>query len=377
MKKYTHGLLKRKCGIRFWMYFIAIMIGIYLYCGMPARASLGYYEIQDLYMDLTEEVEDTNKLLTQAFEFTKQSPYTIFNSAPAASQDAIKKIQTASKTAALAVATLLLMVEFLRKSINFEWSSKWENILIFLIKILVVKQIVQNTDVIMAYIYGGFDTINKVATGGTIDFLPCKDIRIWHVDVPYRGDTVVEWVYQKITGSTTVSDYRISVDAVRIFYPIKKEAIDQYFVENAGSFEASEYPKLPPTDKASFTPILDKFFLMPYFTFFKIIAIAIYVITIGRCFELCIYTLLAPLPLATFASDVSHDVGRNFLKNYIAVVLQVTVIVVMFIVYSAVTSVLISEDAGKTLFIHIVTIVSLGTGVIKSGTWSKRICGIS
>ena len=161
------------------------------------------------------------------------------------------------------------------------------------------------------------DTINKVATGGTIDFLPCKDIRIWHVDIPYRGDTVVEWVYQKITGSTTVSDYRISVDAVRIFYPIKKEAIDQYFVENAGSFEASEYPKLPPTDKASFTPILDKFFLMPYFTFFKIIAIAIYVITIGRCFELCIYTLLAPLPLATFASDVSHDVGRNFLPGLI------------------------------------------------------------
>ena len=38
-------------------------------------------------------------------------------------------VKTASKTTALAIATLLLMVDFFRKSVTFEWSSRWENIL--------------------------------------------------------------------------------------------------------------------------------------------------------------------------------------------------------------------------------------------------------
>lgn len=375
-RRYVPGLLRHKYNLHFWMYFIAIVIGCFWVCGMPAHASLGYYELPDFYQDITNEVDEINKMIKSAFDFTQVSPYTVLNSAPASLQDAAKKIQTASKTAGLAVASLLLMVEFFRKSINFEWASKWENVLIFLIKVLVVKQIIQNTDTIMAYLYAGFNSINTAVTGDTFKFLPDGDVRHWIVQIPYRGDTVVEWVYQKAgLGAEVDYDYRISVDAVRMFFGI--DASGTYFYPDHAVFKLSEMSIDPPTSGAAFTPSLAKLELMPYFVVMKIFAVAIYVITIGRIFELCIYTMLAPLPLSTFASEVSHDVGRNFLKNYIAVVIQIVIIVTMFICYSAVTTYLTGMGSMKTLYVHIITLCALGLGVVKSGTWSKRICGIS
>lgn len=370
-KRYTPGLLKQKCGLRFWVYFIVIMIGIYLFCGMPVHASLGYYEVQDLYQDITDNVTETNELLSKAFEFTQVSPYDVLNKAPGDTQKTAKAVRDASKTAALAVATLLLMIEFLRKSITFEWSSKWENILIFLIKILVVKQIVQNADVIMGYVYSGFQYVNDAATGGTINFLPCGDIHDYIIYAPYRGDTVVEWVCSFVDHVDIPYDYHISKEAISLFY-------SNFTLPPPGTYNVEKFACYPPAelDLPSFTPLIESLKLQPYFWIMKAIAVVIFIIAIGRVFELTIYTILAPIPMATFASDTTHDIAKNFLKNYVAVVLQVTVIVVMFIVYSAVTSYFTSLGT-HIQFIQIVTLISLGLGVVKSGTWSKRVCGIS
>ena len=108
------------------------MIAVYLTCAMPVHASLGYYEVQDLYQTITDNVKEANDLLNKAFAFAKVSPFTILHSTAGNIGDNVK---TASKTTALAIATLLLMVDFFRKSVTFEWSSKWENILIFLEKL--------------------------------------------------------------------------------------------------------------------------------------------------------------------------------------------------------------------------------------------------
>ena len=170
----TCGLTKRKIDLHFWIYFIICMIAVYLTCAMPVHASLGYYEVQDLYQTITDNVKEANDLLNKAFAFAKVSPFTILNSASGSIGDNVK---TASKTAALSIATLLLMVDFFRKSVTFEWSSRWENILIFLVKVLVIKQVVQNTDVIMDNIYSGLDFINqKALAGGTVNFLPCGEM---------------------------------------------------------------------------------------------------------------------------------------------------------------------------------------------------------
>ena len=363
----TCGLTKRKIDLHFWIYFIICMIAVYLTCAMPVHASLGYYEVQDLYQTITDNVKEANDLLNKAFAFAKVSPFTILNSASGSIGDNVK---TASKTAALSIATLLLMVDFFRKSVTFEWSSRWENILIFLVKVLVIKQVVQNTDVIMDNIYSGLDYINqKALAGGTVNFLPCGEMQHYNMLAPYRGDSVVEWVYSLAWHVDIPYEYNISKQAVALFYPNPD-------LPAPGTYNVEDYPFKAPVDLPSFTPLIESVMLQPYFLIMKAIAVVIFVIAIGRVFELCIYTILAPLPLATFASETTHEVAKNFLKNYVATILQVAVIVTMFAVYGAVNAYFTSLGTAIK-YIQLVTLISLGLGVVKSGTWSKRICGIS
>ena len=366
---------KKKYDLRFWIYFIVCVFGIILFNGMPVFASLGDFEVIDLYQKITNETKDTNDLLQKAFQFASVSPYTIMNQIDAISDFksyvTASRFISASKTVSLVIATLLLMVDFYKKSVSFEWSSKWENILLFLIKILIVKQIVTNADVIMGYIYAGFDHITQTVTGqDSVSFLPCGDIRAYILTVPYRGDEVIEWVYSQFWHEDLHYKYEVSFDAVKIFYP------DAVLPE---SYTATSHEQIPaPIDSPSFVPLIEyMLWIIPYFFVLKAVAIIIFVITIGRAFELLIYTMLAPLPLATFASDTSHDVAKSFLKNYIATVLQIAVILVMFIIYVAVNK-YFSNTASfvGTKLIQIIELVTLCTCVFKSGSWARKVCGI-
>ncbi|MDE6678709.1 MAG: hypothetical protein K2K02_06685, partial [Ruminococcus sp.] len=316
---------------------VCIIASIICFCicvtfSIPALASLGDYEIQDLYQSITDNISETNRLLRKAFDFAQVSPYDAVNGISGTTQGNIAvAIRNASKTMALVIATLLLMVDFFRKSVTFEWSSKWENVLIFLIKIIVIKQVVQNADVIVSHIYAGFQFINNVAINTSSEFLPCDNKIVYNVSVPYRGDTLFDWCASHIWHVDIPYTYTISQDAVKIFYP------DAIF-PNSGTYTLEDYFLPIPVDRPSFTPLIENIHLQPNFIIMKAIAIVIFVIVIGRVFELSIYTIFAPLPLATFASDTTHDVAKNFLKNYIATVLQIAVIVVMFVVYVAINN---------------------------------------
>ena len=337
---------------------------------MPVSASLGGYEIQDLYKYITEEVQDTNNLLNKAFDFSQASPYDVINSIDGTSSGTIAiAVRNASKTMALVVATLLLMVDFFKKTVTFEWSSKWENILLFLIKIIVMKQIVQNADVIIGYIYAGFNSINAVATRGSLDFLPCGEMLSYNISIPYKGDTMFDWFASKLWHVDIPYKYDISTEAVKMFYP-------NAVFPAEGSYSLEDYAFSCPVDSPAFVPVIERGYITPYFLIMKAMAIIIFVITIGRIFELAIYTIFAPLPLATFASETSHDVAKNFIKNYIATVLQIAVIVIMFIVYAAVNKYFETNGYLSAKLIQLVELITLGLGVLKSGTWSKKICGI-
>ena len=170
--------------------------------------------------------------------------------------------------------------------------------------------------------------------------------------------------YDKGAGQHTTYTYVISQDAVKIFYPNA--------VFNGTDLNANPLPN--PTT-AILNPTLEIILLQPYFLVMKAISYIIFVIVIGRVFELAIYTIFAPLPLATFASETSHDVAKNFIKNYIATVLQIAVIVIMFLIYAGMTK-YIANLFPSTKMLQIIILISLGLGVVKSGTWSKKICGI-
>lgn len=361
--------------VRKQIYFLVILFGVICIFSNPviAHADIFGFEVQDIYMDITTNVRETNDILGKAFKFAQVSPYDVVNGISGTTQGNIAvAIRNASKTTALVVATLLLMVEFFRKSVTFEWSSRWENVLIFLIKIIVIKQVVQNADVIVSHIYAGFQYINNVATGESPDFLPYGTDKDYFLDVK---QTLVEqakkgwwdfW-YDKGAGETyNHYSYKISEEAVKMFYPTAVFPSDT----NLGN---SKFPE--PTTAMMFMPTLEIVFNKIYFYIMKAIAYIIFVIAIGRVFELSVYTIFAPLPLATFASDTTHDVAKNFLKNYIATVLQIAVIVVMFIVYVA-TNKYVTTNMSGTPLIQLVVLIALGLGVIKSGAWSKKVCGM-
>ena len=366
--------MKKKITIRTRIYLFVIIFGLMnIFSPLVAHADIFGYEIQDVYVAITETVQETNEILQKAFNFSQTSPYDVVNSLDGTSSGTIAvAVRNASKTMALVVATLLLMVDFFRKTVTFEWSSKWENILIFLIKIIAIKQVVQNADVIVGYLYAGFKSINDAATGTSIDFLPYGNLVTYTSSIE---EHIVEqmqkgwWDFWYDRGAGTnihTYSYVVSQDAVKIFYP------NATFPEGITDLTNINLPN--PTTSVSFMPTLNLVLWQPYFLIIKAIAYVIFVIVIGRVFELSIYTIFAPLPLATFASETTHDVAKNFIKNYIATVLQIAVIVVMFLVYAGMTKYIATLFPG-TKMLQVIILISLGLGVVKSGSWSKKICG--
>lgn len=335
-------------------------------------------DIQDVYAEITENVDEANEVLQKAFEFAQVSPYTIINMSTQAA--VANDIIAASRSLALIVAVLLLMVDFFRKTVNFEWSSKWENVLVFLIKIVIVKQVVQNADVIIGHIYGAFSTLNHF--GAVPNFLPAGNRVTYHISVSegllqdvFEADHWYQgWIkFWENVGAGSLRhnfDYTISQDAVRMFYPGASfpSSVDLKFEDHAFG---------NPTQMLSFTPTLEILFWQPYFLVMKALAYIIFVIAIGRVFELAVYTIFAPLPIATFASDTTQDAAKSFLKNYIATVIQIAVIICMFVVYVGLTSYVASGANGLNhmKMMQLIALIALGLGVVKSGAWAKRICG--
>ena len=372
--------------IRRFVYIFVIVAGLFnIIFPYTVSADMFNNDTQDVYVVITENVKESNDLLRKAYQFCQVSPYTIINNTAymvSGNAGVATAIHSACQTLALVIATLLLMVDFFKKSINFEWSSRWENILLFLIKIVVVKVVITNVDTIVGYIYSAFNSVNNAATGGTLDFLPYGTAKTYKIQVKdsllqnMRDQGIVKgwWSFFEDIGAGThkkTFNYIISEDAVRIFYPNAPA-----FPSEANLLDYESHPFGVPVSTIPFNSTLEIVFFQVYFIVMKAIAYIIFVIAIGRIFELCIYMLFAPLPMATFASDTSNDVGKQFIKNFCGTVLQISVMVIMFIIYVAATK-YINYAFPNTPFISIVTLISLGLGVMKSGTWAKKICGTS
>lgn len=380
-----YPVYKKLMFYRRMIYTAIIVFGlIQIFFPLTAYADIFGNHIPDVYVDITEHVKETNVILNNAFRFSTTSPYDVVNTlseymAPGSIAAAIRN---ASKTMALVVATLLLMVDFFRKSINFEWSSKWENVLIFLIKIIVIKQVVQNADTIIGTLYSMFNSINTAATGTAPEFLPYGTETTYHVEIKksilkqLTKSWFDFWADRNAEEGSQAFDYVISKDAVQMFYSNASFPSQTNFADLDSFVDAFPNPK----PNAFGFSTLQMWELKPIYFIMKAIAYVIFVVVIGRVFELSIYTIFAPLPLATFASETSSEVGKNFLKNYIATVLQIAAIVIMFVIYGALSTYVLnwfeSEGAHMTKHLNILTLCALGLGVMKSGTWSKKICGI-
>lgn len=94
-------------------------------------------------------------------------------------------------------------------------------------------------------------------------------------------------------------------------------------------------------------------------------------VLIGRIFEIIVYTVISPIPLATFAGEGWHDSAKAFIKSYAAVCLQGLVVIVMFYAFSQMTELL----GGKGAMGITITALALALGVAKSGQWARQAVG--
>jgi len=243
----------------------------------------------------------------------------------------LPNLVSAIKATALTLCVMFFLIDFFTKTLHLQWVT-WENVLMLFIKLVVAKVFVDNSELIMTMVYKGFNSFIG-AISGTISQYRFID-----------GDNL------------TKAQFFVS-------------ASDAYLIVNdvdAGFL--------------NFQPLLLNLQISIQGLIMKIIMILANVVVIARLFELTVYTMIAPVPLSTFACDGLTEVGKSFLKSYAAVSLQAIVLAIMFLSYSAINSALISGNIGSmnlTLngITGLITTLTLAMGVMQSGSWSKKICG--
>ena len=68
--------------------------------------------------------------------------------------------------------------------------------------------------------------------------------------------------------------------------------------------------------------------------FITVLSFVMIMTVYGRFFKLYLYAAIAPIPLSTFAGEVTQNVGRSFIKSYAAVCLEGAIIVLACIIFS-------------------------------------------
>ena len=69
--------------------------------------------------------------------------------------------------------------------------------------------------------------------------------------------------------------------------------------------------------------------------FITILSFILILTVYGRFFKLYMYTAIAPIPLSSFAGETTQNIGKSFLKSYIAVCLEGAIIVIACVIFSA------------------------------------------
>ena len=244
---------------------------------------------------------------------------------------ALPNLVAAIKGMALTLCVMFFLIDFFSKSLHLQWVT-WENVLMLFIKMVVAKVCVDNAELFTTMLYKGFNGFVGALsnTASQYSFITGDNM------------TKAQYFVSSQNASLIVSDY------------------------NAGFL--------------NFEPLLLNLQITIQGLIMKIIMILANVVVIARLFELTVYTMIAPVPLSTFACEGLSDVGKGFLKSYAAVSLQAIVLAIMFLSYNSVNAALISGHIGNSNLslngiLGLITTLTLGIGVMQSGAWSKKICG--
>ena len=242
-----------------------------------------------------------------------------------------QEMKSAIAGVALTLIALFLLLDFIKKSTDLKWVT-WENVLMFFLKFIIAKVCVDNSEWLMSCIYNGFNSLTDMG-------LMVTEI------IPWNGDN----------------------KALRY----------QFFLSGADAGKLISPPSIMWYD---FTPVGLWLMVIVQSFLMKAIVAVTFIIVLARFMELTIYTIAAPLPLATFGSDGLQDIGKSYLKSYAACCIHAMVILLIFASYGALNTALSAypnamNSIGAGGIMGLIKTFILGATIMKSEQWAKRICG--
>lgn len=342
------------------------------------HASAGSWEYVGVQIESS--VNSINSFFTSIFGFLTNDE--IYNSVMNKIPDGVKSAVAAG---ALSILGLIFIINFLGKTLNLQWVT-WENVIMLLMQLLIAKVCVQNSEWIMGAVQKGFAAmIQEIPTTTTVpDPTPAnpdqtKEVPITFIDMttPRRVHITADLDWGKIG---TDIDADIIIPEGYFFFLDEDDAAKAYWSSHDEVYSPDrtnlrvkykEKVKAVPLD---FRPAIATIGVFVNGLIMKAVLVVVLVIMVARFMWLAVYTVAAPLSLATFAADETRDIGKSFIKSYIGVCLHAMVLLIILVSFSAVSST-ISSVAGIGGFIGLVKTFALGGMVMKSESVANKLVG--
>lgn len=286
-------------------------------------------DLKDFCINAATELNEMFKTCTDIMEM---SPFNIPASGGTSVNGIIDTVIGVISGTAMTLCILFFLMEFAKKSMDLQW-VKWENVLMFLLKLILAKIIVENSREIMEFIFDAFTGLTENIKDQLTDTL---------------GDGFLD--------VTRGAKLFLTDDEI--------EAFDGDGVDDSGVWWGLDR-------------LLKEIELMPSIFIAKGIVVVTAIMIFARMFEIMVYTMASPIPLSTFSSEEHRQIGIGFIKSYAAVCLQGLMIIIMFYTFSIMGNYIDTLNGtwlSGSFGILIRTLV-LGLGIFKSGGWAKKLCG--
>lgn len=260
------------------------------------------------------------------------SPFSISSSGGVTLNSVIDTVIGVVSGTAMTLCVLFFLMEFAKKSLDLQW-VKWENVFLFLLRLIFAKVVVENSREIMEFVFDAFTGLTNSIQSSLTNTLGSGFLDVTRGPKLFLTDAEIE-----LFNGDGVGDSGVWFGLDRLMKEIE---------------------------------------LMPSIFIAKGIIVVTAIMIFARMFEIMVYTMVSPIPLSTFANDEHRQIGIGFIKSYAAVCLQGLMIIVMFYTFSIMGD-FIDTLNGTWLsgsFGILIRTLVLGLGIFKSGSWAKKLCG--
>lgn len=288
-------------------------------------------------------------------------------------------VKSAIAAGALSILGLIFIINFLGKTLNLQWVT-WENILMLLLQLTIAKICIQNSEWVMSTVQKGFASmIQEIPTTITVPHPldPDKTKEVPNPELAFISFSPSEEAFRLVedgnsgdpNGVDIICD--VYIPNAYLYFLDEYDAARAYYSAHCEEFSFKHEVKVKTFD---FSPIVALIGVFVNGLIIKAILAIVLIMLIARFMWLAVYTTAAPLSLATFAADETKDIGKSFIKSYVGVCLHAMVLLIILVSYSAVAA-SITSVPGIGGFIGLVKTFALGGLVMKSESVANKLCG--